>query len=37
MAFDNQIAKDVHENIEDGLVRKPDWKSLQRVKKWLTE
>lgn len=37
MAFDDQIAKDVHENIEDGLARKPDWKSLQRVQKWLTE
>jgi hypothetical protein len=25
------------ESIEDGLNRKPDWKSLIRVKKWLSE
>ena len=37
MGFDDQIAQDIKDNIEDGLARKPDWKSLQRVKKWLTE
>ncbi|ACB49374.1 unknown [Crocosphaera subtropica ATCC 51142] len=35
MSLDEEIHKDVVENIEDGLSRKPDWKSLQRVKKWL--
>jgi len=27
----------VDENIADGLARKPDWKSLERVKVWLNE
>ena len=35
MSLDEEIHKDIVENIEDGLSRKPDWKSLQRVKKWL--
>ena len=35
--LDSQIRNDVNENIEDGLSRKPDWKSLHRVKKWLFE
>lgn len=30
-----EIRQDIAENIEDGLTRKPDWKSLQRVKNWL--
>lgn len=37
MSLDSQIAQDIHENIEDGLARKPDWENLKRVKKWLTE
>ncbi|WP_107667179.1 M48 family metallopeptidase [Cyanothece sp. BG0011] len=35
MSLDEEIHQDIVENIEDGLSRKPDWKSLQRVKKWL--
>jgi predicted Zn-dependent protease len=35
MRFSEEIRKDIEENIEDGLTRKPDWKSLQRVKNWL--
>lgn len=35
MSLDPEIRQDILENIEDGLSRKPDWKSLQRVKKWL--
>lgn len=35
MALDEQIRQDIEENIEDGLARKPDWKSLERVKNWL--
>ena len=37
MSLDNQIASSIQENIEDGLARKPDWQSLQRVKKWLVD
>jgi predicted Zn-dependent protease len=36
MRLDSQIRDDLVENIEDGLTRKPDWESLQRIKKWLS-
>lgn len=36
-SLDSQLRQDVEENIQDGLTRKPDWKSLQRIKAWLTE
>jgi predicted Zn-dependent protease len=36
MALDSQIRSDVEENIADGLERKPDWNSLQRIKHWLS-
>lgn len=32
-----ELGDEVEHNIEDGLTRKPDWKSLQRVKAWLAE
>ncbi|MBD1824509.1 hypothetical protein H6F51_18745 [Cyanobacteria bacterium FACHB-DQ100] len=32
-----ELRDEVQQNIEDGLARKPDWKSLQRVKAWLFE
>lgn len=35
MALDADLKRDIQENIEDGLTRKPGWKSLQRVKAWL--
>lgn len=35
MALSPEICQDIEENVEDGLARKPDWKSLQRVKSWL--
>lgn len=34
---DKDWASEVQANIEDGLQRKPDWKDLMRVKKWLFE
>lgn len=34
---DSEIRDEIKQSIEDGLSRKPDWKSLQRVKKWLFE
>jgi predicted Zn-dependent protease len=37
MSVESQIKDDILENIEDGLARKPDWKSLIRVKDWLFE
>ncbi len=30
-----ELRDEVQQNIEDGLTRKPDWKSLERVKAWL--
>jgi predicted Zn-dependent protease len=35
MSLDAQIRQDIEENVEDGLSRKPGWKSLERVKNWL--
>lgn len=32
-----ELRQEVEHNFEDGLSRKPDWKSLQRVKNWLFE
>lgn len=32
-----ELRDEVLENIEDGLTRKPGWKSLERVKAWLLE
>ena len=29
--------EEVEKNIEEGLARKPGWKSLLRVKRWLFE
>ncbi|HEY9820769.1 MAG TPA: hypothetical protein V6D35_08305 [Candidatus Sericytochromatia bacterium] len=34
---DSDVRRDLSESIEDGLTRKPDWKSLSRVKSWLSE
>ncbi len=33
--FDEKIKNMIKESIEDGLKRKPDWKSLEKVNKWL--
>jgi predicted Zn-dependent protease len=35
MNLDSQLRREIEENIEDGLNKKPEWKSLQRVKSWL--
>jgi predicted Zn-dependent protease len=32
-----ELREEVQQNIEEGLSRKPDWKSLKRVKSWLFE
>ncbi len=33
--FEDKIRESVKENIDDGLKRKPNWKSLQKVNNWL--
>ncbi len=33
----SELQDEVRENIEDGLTRKPGWKSLERVQAWLFE
>ncbi len=35
IAMGGETRRDVEENIQDGLKRKPDWKALERVKNWL--
>jgi predicted Zn-dependent protease len=35
MGVADELRTEVMHNIEDGLTRRPDWKSLQRVKDWL--
>jgi len=37
MALDPEVRRDLSESIEDGLSRKPNWESLNRVKNWLSE
>jgi predicted Zn-dependent protease len=36
MSASEELRDEVMQNIEDGLTRKPDWKSLKRVQGWLT-
>ncbi|MEL6160544.1 MAG: hypothetical protein AAFQ40_08915 [Cyanobacteria bacterium J06623_5] len=33
----DQIKAEIQENFEEGLRRKPDWKNLKRLQKWLFE
>lgn len=37
MMIDDEVRSEVKQSIADGLSRKPDWKSLERVNKWLFE
>jgi hypothetical protein len=32
-----ELREEVMQNIEDGVKRKPDWKSMERVKAWMEE
>lgn len=34
---DPEVRDEIKQSIEDGLSRKPEWKSLTRVKNWLFE
>ena len=33
--FEESIKSTIKENIDEGLARKPDWKSLQKAQNWL--
>jgi len=35
--IDSEVRDEINQSIEDGFKRKPEWKSLQRVKNWLFE
>lgn len=35
MMLSSDLKEEVQQNLEEGLSRKPDWKNLQRVQKWL--
>ena len=35
IATDPELRGEIKETLEEGLTRKPDWKSLNRVKEWL--
>lgn len=37
LAMVSEIRDEIKQSIADGLNRKPEWKSLQRVKNWLFE
>ncbi|MBE9031265.1 hypothetical protein IQ266_16140 [filamentous cyanobacterium LEGE 11480] len=37
MMVADEMKDEIVQNIEDGLTRKPDWKSMARVKAWLLE
>jgi predicted Zn-dependent protease len=37
MAVSDELRDEVLGNIEDGLIRKPEWKSMVRIKQWLDE
>lgn len=37
IAHSSEVQDELTQSIEDGLTRKPDWKSLNRVKTWLAE
>lgn len=34
---DSDMREEVKQNIADGMSRKPDWQSMERVRKWLFE
>ncbi|MBD2307942.1 hypothetical protein H6G17_20950 [Chroococcidiopsis sp. FACHB-1243] len=35
--IDSDMRDEVKQNIADGMSRKPDWQSMERVRKWLFE
>ena len=35
LVLDSELRQDIQESIEDGLSRKPNWSSLNRIKTWL--
>lgn len=37
LMMSDEVRKEVKQSLEDGLSRRPDWKELARVQKWLFE
>lgn len=37
LVLDSELREEILHNLEEGLSRKPDWKSLSRIKTWLFE
>lgn len=37
VVIDSEMRDEIKQSIDDGLTRKPGWKSLQRVQNWLFE
>jgi predicted Zn-dependent protease len=37
IAISQELREEVERNFEEGLSRKPDWKSLEKVRNWLFE
>lgn len=37
LLLDSDLKREIQENLEEGLSRKPDWSSLSRLKSWLFE
>ncbi len=37
ITLDSEMRDEIKQSIADGLEKKPDWKSLERVRKWLFE
>ncbi|HEY9854009.1 MAG TPA: tetratricopeptide repeat protein [Leptolyngbyaceae cyanobacterium] len=35
LVLDAELRQEIQENIQDGLTRKPDWDSLQKINAWL--
>jgi predicted Zn-dependent protease len=35
--IDSDMREEVKQNIADGMSRKPDWQTMERVRKWLFE
>ncbi|MFB6276297.1 MAG: tetratricopeptide repeat protein [Halothece sp.] len=36
LSLSSEIKQEVIKNLDDGLARKPDWKSVSRVKSWIS-
>lgn len=37
MTASEELRQEIFNNLDDGLTRKPDWNSMKRIKRWLSE